>query len=230
MSLVCTKSPDICFDYSSLTQSAWRGTTDIGHSQEHIVLSFFLHLFTEAWYMDQSYRINPHIQSPYQFSESQFWPIHINWAVGSDLSRRFLIHVNSAGSDFSRTYLIHVNSVSLTLLRRKLNHMNAVVLIFEEPAARQIFFRPHPISTEILKIQNITQIRSSWIQAHKIKIEIEIPRLDRPLQCQTDWNCTSRWNEVEIYRDSGLQPEIAQNTNQFQSQTFDYCNITHCQH
>jgi hypothetical protein len=151
--------------------------------------------------MDQTYRINPHIQAPYQFSKSQFWPIHINWTVGSDLSRRFLTLVYSAGSDFSRTYLIHLNSVSLTLLRRKLIHMNAVVLIFEEPAVRQIFFWPHPISTEILKIQKITQIKSSWIRAHKIKIEIEIHRLDRPLQCQTDWNCTSRWNEVEIYRD-----------------------------
>jgi len=55
--------------------------------------------------------------------------------------------------------------------------MNAVVLIFEEPAVRQIFFWPHPISTEILKIQKITQIKSSWIRAHKIKIEIEIRRL-----------------------------------------------------
>jgi hypothetical protein len=90
--------------------------------------------------------------------------------------------------------------------------MNAVVLIFEEPAVRQIFFWPHPISTEILKIQKIaTQIKSCWIQAHKIKIEIEIPRLDSPLQCQTDWNCTGRWNEVEIYREISLQPEIAHN-------------------
>jgi hypothetical protein len=201
MSLVWTKSPDICFNYSSLTQSAWRGLTDLGDSQEHIVLSFYLHLFTEACYMDQTYRINPHIQALYQFSKSRFWPIHINWTLSSDLSRRFLIHVHSAGSYFSRTYLIHVNSISLTLLRRKLNHMNAVVLIFEEPAVRQIYFWPHPISTEILKIQKITQIKSSWSQAHKIKIEIEIPRLDRPLQCQTDWNCTSRWNDVEIYRD-----------------------------
>jgi hypothetical protein len=64
--------------------------------------------------------------------------------------------------------------------------MSAVVLIFKEPAVRQIFFWPDPISTEILKIQEITQIKSSWIQAHKIKIEIEIHRLDRPLQCQTD--------------------------------------------